>query len=665
MCGINGIAFSSRSGREVDVPVLERMRDVITHRGPDDSGVFVDGPVGLGHRRLSIVDVAAGHQPMPNEDGSLQIVFNGEIYNHADFRPALEARGHRYRTHCDTETILHLYEEDGERVVESLRGMFAFAIWDRRQRELFIARDRLGVKPLYYVHTADGSLYFASEIKALFAAGAVTPQLNYGVLPDYLANHATSGEETLFENVKRLLPGHTLLWRDGRVDIKKYWDVQFADGDNQGNGTGDSSRRAHSDKDYIEEWTELFHTSVRLRLMADVPLGMFLSGGIDSSAIAAVMSGMVKEPIKTFSVAFAEREANELEYARLVAGAYQTDHHEVVVSPQEFFAALPKLVWHEDEPLAHPSSVALYFVSRLAAEHVKVVLTGEGSDELMAGYGRYRKTIFNLALGARYHSLTGDGLRSAVRRGIEALPAGSKARGKLSRTFLCLAPDIESIYFDNFAVFPRHMQRAMLTSEVKERAGDSLDPYARVRRYIADTDARSLLNQLLYADMKTYLHELLMKQDQMSMAASIESRVPFLDHKLVEFTSRLPERMKLRGWTTKYVLRQSMKGVLPEAILNRPKMGFPVPVGAWFRGEFRSVIDEYVLGERTAARGLFDQAFVRRIVAEHQAGAGNHAERLWSLVNFEMWQRQFIDGESVDMPQFEPQSAVRAEPVVA
>ncbi len=665
MCGINGIAFSSRSGREVDVPVLERMRDVITHRGPDDSGVFVDGPVGLGHRRLSIVDVAAGHQPMPNEDGSLQIVFNGEIYNHADFRPALEARGHRYRTHCDTETILHLYEEDGERVVESLRGMFAFAIWDRRQRELFIARDRLGVKPLYYVHTADGSLYFASEIKALFAAGAVTPQLNYGVLPDYLANHATSGEETLFENVKRLLPGHTLLWRDGRVDIKKYWDVQFADGDNQGNGTGDSSRRAHSDKDYIEEWTELFHTSVRLRLMADVPLGMFLSGGIDSSAIAAVMSGMVKEPIKTFSVAFAEREANELEYARLVAGAYQTDHHEVVVSPQEFFAALPKLVWHEDEPLAHPSSVALYFVSRLAAEHVKVVLTGEGSDELMAGYGRYRKTIFNLALGARYHSLTGDGLRSAVRRGIEALPAGSKARGKLSRTFLCLAPDIESIYFDNFAVFPRHMQRAMLTSEIKERAGDSLDPYARVRRYIADTDARSLLNQLLYADMKTYLHELLMKQDQMSMAASIESRVPFLDHKLVEFTSRLPERMKLRGWTTKYVLRQSMKGVLPEAILNRPKMGFPVPVGAWFRGEFRSVIDEYVLGERTAARGLFDQAFVRRIVAEHQAGAGNHAERLWSLVNFEMWQRQFIDGESVDMPQFEPQSAVRAEPVVA
>ncbi|MBA3710900.1 MAG: asparagine synthase (glutamine-hydrolyzing) [Pyrinomonadaceae bacterium] len=664
MCGINGVAFSSRSGREVDVPTLERMRDVIKHRGPDDSGVFVDGPVGLGHRRLSIVDVAAGHQPMPNEDGSLHIVFNGEIYNHADFRPALEARGHRYRTHCDTETILHLYEEDGERVVESLRGMFAFAIWDRRQRELFIARDRLGVKPLYYVHTDDGSLYFASEIKALFAAGAVTPQLNYGVLPDYLANHATSGEETLFENVKRLLPGHTLLWRDGRVQIKKYWDVQFAGGDDQGNGAGPGPR-AQSDKDYVEEWTELFHTSVRLRLMADVPLGMFLSGGIDSSAIAAVMSGMVKEPIKTFSVAFAEREANELEYARLVADAYQTDHHEVVVSPQDFFAALPKLVWHEDEPLAHPSSVALYFVSRLAAEHVKVVLTGEGSDELMAGYGRYRKTIFNLALGARYHSWTGDGLRSAVRRGIEALPAGSKARGKLSRTFLCLEPDIESIYFDNFAVFPRHMQRAMLTSEVKERAGDSLDPYAGVRRYIAGTDARSLLNQLLYADMKTYLHELLMKQDQMSMAASIESRVPFLDHKLVEFTSRLPERMKLRGWTTKYVLRQSMKGVLPEAILNRPKMGFPVPVGAWFRGEFRSVIDEYVLGERTAARELFDQGFVRRIVAEHQAGAGNHAERLWSLVNFEMWQRQFIDGESIDVPQFVPHPAVRAEPVVA
>ncbi len=642
--------MSSRSAQRVERATLERMRDVLTHRGPDDAGIYFDGAVGLGHRRLSIVDVGGGHQPMTNEDGSLLLIYNGEIYNHADYRAGLEARGHVYRTYCDTETILHLYEEDGARCVEKLRGMFAFAIWDKRARELFIARDRLGVKPLYYVHTDDGSLYFASEIKALFAARAVAPELNHRALADYLANHAPSGEETLFRGVKRLLPGHTLVWRDdGHVTIEQYWDVRFgADATDESDGIEGAGGARRSDADYVARWSELFRESVKLRLMADVPLGMFLSGGIDSSAIAAVMSGMVDDPIKTFSVAFAEREANELEYARIVARAYRTEHHEVVVSPEEFFKALPRLVWHEDEPLAHPSSVALYFVSRLAAQHVKVVLTGEGSDELMAGYGRYRKTIYNLALGAKYHRLMPEALRRVVSRGIENLPAGSTARAKLARTFLCLAPDIESIYFDNFAVFGRAAQAEMLTPEARERAAGASDPYAEVRRRLAATDATTLLNRLLYADTKTYLHELLMKQDQMSMAASVESRVPFLDHKLVEYTARLPERMKLRGTTTKYILRQSMKGVLPETILTRGKMGFPVPVGAWFRGRFGSVVDEYVLGERARGRGLFDEGFVRRIVAEHRAGAGNHAERLWSLVNFEMWLRAFIDGEAAD-----------------
>ncbi|MBA3442659.1 MAG: asparagine synthase (glutamine-hydrolyzing) [Pyrinomonadaceae bacterium] len=650
MCGINGIALSSRARTDVNKEVLERMRDVISHRGPDDCGILMDGNVGLGHRRLSIVDVAGGHQPMTNEDSTLHIVFNGEIYNHADYRPMLEARGHRYRTHCDTETILHLYEEDGPQAVNSLRGMFAFAIWDRRKRELFIARDRLGIKPLYYVHRDDGSLYFASEIKALLAARAVTPEINFPVLPDYLANHATSGEETLFRGVKRLLPGHTLRWRDGQVDIERYWDVHFAGRDlDDGNNGAANGNGKKIDSRYIEEWTELFRTSVRLRLMADVPLGMFLSGGIDSSAIAAVMSAMVSEPIKTFSVAFREREANELQYARIVADAFKTDHHEIIVSPEDFFAQLPKLVWHEDEPLAHPSSVALYFVSQLASQHVKVVLTGEGSDEMLAGYERYRKTIVNLALGARYYNMTNEIVRQSVQRGIENLPLGVKVRQKLARTFLCVPPDIESIYFDNFAVFPRDMQHDLLTSETKERVGGVIDPYAGVRGFLEGTDADTLLNRLLYADTKTYLHELLMKQDQMSMAASIESRVPFLDHKLVEFTARLPERMKLRGWTTKYILRESMKHVLPEAILKRSKMGFPVPVGSWFRGPFRSVVDEYVLSERAMERGIFNRAFVKRLVERHQAGE-NHTERLWALVNFEMWLRQFIDGEHVDVP---------------
>lgn len=636
MCGINGIALSSRSRRELDVRVLERMRDVITHRGPDDAGVYVDGRVGLGHRRLSIVDVASGHQPMPNEDGALQVTYNGEIYNHADYREELESAGHVYRTHCDTETILHLYEEHGPSCVEHLRGMFAFAIWDARRKELFIARDRLGVKPLYYVHADDGSLYFASEIKALLEAGAVRPELNYAALPDYLANHATSGEETLFRGVRRLMPGHWMLWRDGELKIERYWDVHFSH-DGEANGA------YKTDDEYVAEWSELFRESVRLRLMADVPLGMFLSGGIDSSAIAAVMSRMVAEPIKTFSVAFAEREANELEYARVVAEAFKTDHHEIVVSPEEFFGALPQLVWHEDEPLAHPSSVALNFVSRLAARHVKVVLTGEGSDEMLAGYARYRKTVANLALGARYNSLVPSALRGAVARGVAALPA-SRSRQKLARTFLCLTPDIETIYFDNFSVFSRAAQGRLLTPEARERTGEQ-DPYRAVTDYLKETDARSLLERLLYADTKTYLHELLMKQDQMSMAASIESRVPFLDHRLVEYTARMPERMKLRGWTTKYVLRRAMEGVLPKQILTRPKMGFPVPVGAWFRGRYRHVVDEYVLGERAASRGVFERDFVRGMVARHQSGAEDHTERIWALVNFEMWQRRFFDGE--------------------
>jgi asparagine synthase (glutamine-hydrolysing) len=635
MCGINGIAFSSRSRRQVDANELARMRDIIAHRGPDDKGMFVAGPIGLGHRRLSIVDVAAGHQPMENENGALRIVYNGEIYNHSDYRAELEAKGHVYKTHCDTETILHLYEEHGADCVRFLRGMFAFAIWDEQGQELFLARDRLGVKPLYYVHDDQGSLFFASEIKALLVAHATSAQLNYHALPDYLANHGTSGDQTLFNGVKRLLPGHTLTWRDGQVKIQKYWDITFEH---------EGSEAHRRDEDLIEEWKDLFTTSVRLRLMADVPLGMFLSGGIDSSAIAAVMSGMVDEPIKTFSVAFAEREANELAFARLVAEKFKTDHHEVVVTPEQFFTTLPQMIWHEDEPLAHPSSVALYFVSRLAADYVKVVLTGEGSDELLGGYERYYKTIYNLTLGPNYHRFTPSVIKRAVDSRVRALPLDSKVRHKLLRTFLCLQPEIETLYFDNFAVFTRGMQSELLTTESRDRAG-TIDPYLEMRRYFESTDAHSLLNRMLYTDTKTYLHELLMKQDQMSMAASIESRVPFLDHKLVEFTVRLPERLKLkRGWTTKYVLRRAMRDVLPKEILARKKMGFPVPIGKWFRAEFRPVLDEYVLSDRALSRGIFQPKYVRSIVARHLAGE-NHSERIWCLVNFEMWQRRFFDRE--------------------
>lgn len=636
MCGINGIVFSSRNARQVDDSTLIRMRDVLRHRGPDDAGVFIEGSVGLAHRRLSIVDLATGHQPMTNEDGSLKIVFNGEIYNHADYRSDLEARGHVYASHSDTEAILHLYEEYGSRCVEFLRGMFAFAIWNRHKKELFIARDRLGVKPLYYVHTADGSFYFASEIKALLAAGALRPELNRAALPDYLANHATSDDTTLFAGVRRLLPGHTLLWKDGRIAIERYWDVQ------PGESIVGASK---SPREYVDEWRELFRSSVKLRLMSDVPLGMFLSGGIDSTAIAAVMSQMVDEPISTFSVAFDVPEANELPYARVVAQAFKTNHHEVLVEPSDFAAALPHLIWHEDEPIAHPSSVALYFVAQLAQRYVKVVLTGEGSDELLAGYYRYRKTLLNLSAGKIYHRFTTDRIRGLVNTMAERI-APDTLRRKLPRTFLALSPDVDSIYFDNFAVFSRAMQAKLLSRDLLDQIGQT-SPYVGMHHYFDAHPSASLLQRLLYTDLKTYLHELLMKQDQMSMAASIESRVPFLDHKLVEFSTALPDRMKLHGWTTKYVLREAMKGLIPDSILQRPKMGFPVPLGRWFRGPFRYLIDDYVVGERTLARGLFQPDFVRQLVDEHTSGRADHSERLWALLNFEMWQRHFIDGEAL------------------
>jgi len=631
MCGINGIAFSRKSGRQVDGSKLAAMRDVISHRGPDAEGLFVDRNIGLGHRRLSIVDVAHGAQPMFNAGRTCVIVYNGEVYNHADHREELIASGYQFQNRSDTETILHLYEKYGRDCVEHLRGMFAFAIWDSSKQELFLARDRFGVKPLYYVHDGEGNLFFASEIKSLLAAGAIKLEINFDVLPDQFANHGTSGDETLYRGVKRLAPGHTMVWKDGKVDIREYWDLKFEPKD-----------ESRSETQFKDEWLDLFKESVKLRLMADVPLGMFLSGGIDSSAIAAMMSQMVAEPIKTFSVGFREREANEFEYSRLVSRSFGTDHHEITITPEQFFEALPDLIWHEDEPIGFIASVPLYFVSKLAVEHVKVVLTGEGADETLAGYGRYAKSLRLLEYGEKYESMTPSFLRAAVRGGVATLP--SQLGNKLERTFLSREADVENLFFDNFGVFPKSMQRELFSRASREKIANT-DPYYIQNRFVERSDAKDVLDKLLYADTKTYLHELLMKQDQMSMAASIESRVPFLDHKLVEYAARMPRRMKLRGGDTKWILRETMKGVLPTEILERPKMGFPVPVGNWFRGPYKHIVDEYVLSSRSLARGIFDPDFVRRLVARHNSGE-NHDERIWSLVNFEIWQRRFFDSEA-------------------
>jgi asparagine synthase (glutamine-hydrolysing) len=644
MCGICGILTVDSS----IVPargLLERMRDSITHRGPDGAGLYIAPGVGLGHRRLSIVDVAHGQQPMYSEDRRFVIVYNGEVFNHPALQPELKAEGVRYRTRSDTETVLHLYERLGERAVERMRGMFAVAIWDSRERRLFLARDRYGVKPLYYVHRPDGTLIFGSEIKALLPALDGRAVLNREALPDFLANHAPSGEATLFAGIMRLPPGHTLTWQDGRISIRQYWDVHFADA-LDAPAPGSSAERA-----LVDEYRQRFTEAVRLRLMSDVPLGMFLSGGIDSAAITATMATLVKEPIRTFSVAFAEREANELEYARLVAATFHTEHREVVVTPAQFFAELPRLLWHEDEPIAHPSSIPLYFISRLASRHVKVVLTGEGSDETLAGYNRYPVTEYNARLGAVYRRYLPGFARRGVSRVLDALPATSRLRQRASRTFLMRGADLDELYFDNFAVFGRAAQHDLLVPELRAELA-SIDPYAAYHRALARVRGKPLVSQLLYADVKTYLHELLMKQDQMSMAASIESRVPFLDHPLTEWVAALPQTMKLRGTTTKWILRQAMRGTLPARILARPKMGFPVPVGSWLRGAWRPLLSEYLTGPRARARGLFDAGTVERLVSDHIRGV-NHAERLWSLLTFEIWARVFLDGEtpwSLELP---------------
>ncbi len=634
MCGICGIALSSRSGAEVERSTIERMRDVITHRGPDGAGMFVQGRIGLGHRRLSIVDPEAGQQPMASDDGAIQIIYNGEVYNHPEISRRLEAEGHHYHTHCDTESVLKLYEMHGSQTPTHLRGMFAFAIWDQKKETLFIARDRFGVKPLYYTITEDGSLYFGSEIKSILASGVISGIFDKTSLPEYLSSHSTFGEGTMFSGIRRLEAGHTLTWRDGVVTIEKYWDLSFA---HEGEDTRDEA-------EIIAQYDEMFRDAVRMRLMADVPLGTFLSGGIDSAAITAVMASLIDEPVRTFSVAFAERDANELEYARMVAKRFNTEHREVIVSAAEFWDALPQMIWQEDEPIAHPSSIPLYFVSKLASEHVKVVLTGEGSDEVLGGYNRYRVTMYNMRYGSAYERMVPNGGRSLVRGAIDSLPRGSKIRQKLNRTFLTLPADITTLYMDNFAVFSRQRLDGLWSPAMREALG-LLSPYATAEEYYGSSDAHTMLNKLLYVDTKTYLHELLMKQDQMSMAASIESRVPFLDHKLVEFAARMPEGMKVRGMTTKYVLRRIMTGVLPPEILSRRKMGFPVPIGAWLRGPYRHVLDEFVLGHRTRARGLFDEEALKRLVASHVSGEANHSERLWSLINLEMWQRMQFDGE--------------------
>jgi asparagine synthase (glutamine-hydrolysing) len=635
MCGICGV-LELGSGRQISREHVEAMAQKLVHRGPDDAGYYLNPPVALGFRRLSIVDLSGGHQPMSNEDGTVWIVFNGEIYNHASICPDLESRGHRYSTRSDTETILHLYEEYGDDCVHHLRGMFAFAIWDSLKRRLFCARDRLGIKPFYYAVT-QGRFAFASEMKALFEVPGLNPQMNQSALPEFFALGYLSAGDSLFQGISKLLPGHRLSIElnhpDPRPRTEKYWDLDIS-----------SEETETTEVEYIERFRELFTESVRMRLMSDVPVGVFLSGGLDSSSIAAVMAGLSKERIKTFSVGYAEDRFSELPYARRLAKYIGAEHNEVVLGPDDFLNSLPRLIWHEDEPMVWPSSVSLHFVSQLAGQQVKVVLTGEGGDELLAGYMKYRATLFNLRYASIYEKLVPALLRGMVNGVLDRPVLPSSIRRKLRHSFIYYENQFEKIYFDNFySVFPKEMQSRLFTPELANRLWD-IGAYSTSMDYFkSECQPDSLLTRLLYLDIKTYLVELLMKQDQMSMAASIESRVPFLDHKLVEFAMRIPPRLKVRYLSGKYLLRRAMEGRLPAEVLHRSKMGFPTPVKPWLRYQLFGRVAKILTDGRLADRKIINAHFVRDLLEAHRTGRVDATDAVWRLLNFELWNRVFFD----------------------
>ena len=640
MCGICGILRFDAASR-VERDSLEGMNQRIVHRGPDDAGFYLQGNVGLAMRRLSIIDVQSGHQPISNEDGSIWIVYNGEIYNHQELRQDLEKRGHHYRTRSDTETVIHLYEEYGRDCVKHLRGMFAFVIWDTRSKTLFAARDRLGIKPFYYLHDQEKFL-FGSEIKALLAYPGVQAEFNAHVLPEYLAFGYLSGVETFFTGIMKLPSGHTVeIGPGGKAEIRKYWDLEDARSDEK-----------RSERECVDGYRELLEHAVSSHLMSDVPLGVFLSGGLDSSAVAALATKARGGPLQTFSVGYGESRYSELPYARTVAKHIGSEHREVVVSRQAFLEALPKLIWHEDEPIVWPSSVSLFFVAQLARKHVTVVLTGEGSDETLAGYTRYAWTLWNARADSAYRSVTPAALRQWLRHAVNSAPIGSTLRRKLEHTFLGRdGARWESFYFDNFyCAFSAAEQDGLLRQDFQARGEN---PYASSMAFW-EKSSGTLLRRLLSTDINTYLVELLMKQDNMSMAASIESRVPFLDHKLVEFALNIPARYSTRGMAGKCVLKKIAADLLPASIVNRRKLGFPTPWSGWLAGNQLDEFERMLAGSRAGERGLFEQQAIKKLFAEHRAAIRDNTDRIWRLLNLELWLRVFIDRDPSVLGAREP-----------
>jgi asparagine synthase (glutamine-hydrolysing) len=630
MCGIAGYA-SPNGGTPPSYPrLLDSMTDALTHRGPDDAGRWTDDGIGLGIRRLSIIDLEGGHQPLSNEDGSVWIVMNGEIFNHLELRERLEAQGHRFKTLSDTEAVVHAYEEWGENCVDQLNGQFAFSLWDRRHRRLFIARDRVGIKPLYYLERG-GEFWFASELKALLRLPFVNRTVDFEALRHYLVLEYVPSPLSIIEGIRKLSPGHSLVWEaaKGSVRLRQYWDVSLAASE-AGRPPTDRSSRAR-------ELLSRLEGAVRKEMIADVPVGVFLSGGIDSSAVAAMMVRAAPGNVNSFSVGFRDQSFDESGHARSVAAHLDLTHHELILEPEMLADVLPLLGDALDEPFADPSIIPTYLLSRFAREHVKVALGGDGGDELFAGYPTLRAHRLTRAYG-----LLPRALRAGLRAGVGRLPVSYDNFSldfKAKRFVQGAGHSTAERHLRWMGAFEPESLGRLLT------AGEANGPSASLAIIAGHAQRHpelSPLNQVLYLDMKLYLEgDILTKLDRASMLASLEARVPLLNQDMIEYVTALPIGDKLHGMVSKYLFKQALRGVLPEAVLRRPKRGFGIPAARWLRGPLKEELLDLLTADRLERDGFFDPAFVQGLVGEHMAGRHDNRKALWTLFTFQRWQERY------------------------
>jgi len=631
MCGIAGIFSYGKTGGRVEQASLKAMCDAIVHRGPDDEGYFVGEKAGLGMRRLSIIDLSTGHQPMHNEDKSLWIVFNGEIYNFQELYAELE-RKHKFYTKSDTEVIVHLYEEYGEKCVDHLRGMFAFAIWDEKKQVMFAAKDRLGKKPFYYAQR-DGEFVFASEIKAILRYIKTTPEINYEAIDLFLTYQYIPSPKTIFKGIHSLPPAHTIsCGKDGKINLSRYWEIDYR------------KKTELSFEEACAETRSLLEEATRLRMISDVPLGAFLSGGHDSSIIVGLMSGLSSRPVKTFCIGFEEDEFSELGFARIVADHFKTDHREFILKAN-FIELLPKIVWHYGQPFADSSALPSYLVSRETRKHVTVALNGDGGDEAFGGYLRYKAMKGSMYFSFPFRLLGEKGTKLISR----IVPHTETTRGKnmfryVSRLISGLSETPARRNVDWFCFFTNDAKQNLYSDKMKSEIKS--DAYCYLQNIFETAKADNIMDRTYYTDVNAYLPEdLLVKMDIASMANSLEARSPFLDQKVMEFSASLPSSWKLRGFNTKYILKKTFKGFLPEKIINRGKMGFGIPVGKWFRTDWKDYFRATVLSEKACSRGYFKKAALERIYEEHVSGKRDHGYRMWALLMLELWHKAYIDGD--------------------